>query len=63
MIAEYRHTVMAKGNDSDMITAPEHIAKSIGMTKIARETGLSRSSLYKALTEGAKRQFETFMKG
>ena len=32
------------------------------MTKIAEETGLSRPSLYKALSEGAKPQFETIMK-
>jgi len=45
-----------------VITAIGHIAKSIGMTKIAQETGLSRSSLYKALSVGAKPQFETIMK-
>jgi probable addiction module antidote protein len=32
------------------------------MTKIAEETGLSRPSLYKALSDGAKPQFETIMK-
>ena len=32
------------------------------MTKIAQETGLSRPSLYKALSEGAKLLFETIMK-
>jgi probable addiction module antidote protein len=49
-------------DDSDVIIAIGHVAKSIGMTKIAHETGLSRSSLYKALSEGAKPQFETIMK-
>jgi probable addiction module antidote protein len=62
MIAEYLNTVLAEGNDSDVITAIGHIAKSIGMTKIAQETGLSRPSLYKALSAGAKPQFETIMK-
>jgi len=47
---------------SFVITAIGHIAKSIGMTKIAQETGLSRPSLYKALSDGAKPQFETIMK-
>ena len=32
------------------------------MTKIAQETGLSRPSLYKALSDGSKPQFETIMK-
>ncbi|MDO9553484.1 addiction module antidote protein [Rhodonellum sp.] len=62
MIAEYLNTVLAEGNDSDVIVAIGHIAKSIGMTKIAQETGLSRPSLYKALSDGAKPQFETIMK-
>ncbi|MBL0191603.1 MAG: putative addiction module antidote protein [Saprospiraceae bacterium] len=62
MIAEYLNTVLAEGNDSDVIIAIGYIAKSIGMTKIAQETGLSRPSLYKALSNGAKPQFETIMK-
>jgi probable addiction module antidote protein len=62
MIAEYLNTVLAEGNDSDVIKAIGHIAKSIGMTKIAQETGLSRTSLYKALSDGSKPQFETIMK-
>lgn len=62
MIAEYLNAVLAEGDDSDVITAIGHIAKSIGMTKIAQETGLSRPSLYKALSDGAKPQFETIMK-
>ena len=39
-----------------------NIAKSTGMSKIANETGLSRPSLYKALSDGSKPQFETIMK-
>lgn len=62
MIAEYLNTVLEEGNNSDVITAIGYIAKSIGMTKIAQETGLSRPSLYKALSDGAKPQFETIMK-
>ena len=62
MIAEYLNAVLAEGNESDVITAIGHIAKSIGMTKISQETGLSRPSLYKALSEGSKPQFETIMK-
>lgn len=62
MIAEYLNAVLEEGNNSDIIAAIGHIAKSIGMTKIAEETGLSRPSLYKALSAGAKPQFETIMK-
>lgn len=62
MMAEYLNTVLEEGDESEIITAIGHIAKAIGMTKIAEETGLSRPSLYKALSEGAKPQFGTIMK-
>jgi probable addiction module antidote protein len=62
MIAEYLNTVSEEGNHADVINAIGHIAKAIGMTKIAEETGLSRPSLYKALSDGAKPQFGTIMK-
>ncbi len=62
MIAEYLNTVLEDGNDEEIITALGYIAKAIGMTKIAEKTGLSRPSLYKALSDGAKPQFATIMK-
>ncbi len=62
MIVAYLNTVLAEGNDADVIVAIGNIAKSIGMSKIAKETGLSRPSLYKALSDGSKPQFETVMK-
>lgn len=45
MVAEYLNTVLEDGDASDVIAAIGHIAKAIGMTKIAEETGLSRPSL------------------
>lgn len=62
MIAEYLNTVLEEGDNADVINAIGHIAKAIGMTKIAEETGLSRPSLYKALSDGSKPQFATIMK-
>ncbi len=62
MIAEYLNAVLEEGNDSEVLVAIGHIAKAIGMTKIAEETGMSRPSLYKALSEGAKPQFSTIIK-
>ena len=62
MIAEYLNTVLEDGDSSDLVVAIGHIAKSIGMSKIAEKTGMSRTSLYKALSEGAKPQFDTIMK-
>ena len=62
MIADYLNTVLEEGNESDIIVAIGHVAKAIGVTKIADQTGLSRPSLYKALSEGAKPQFATIIK-
>lgn len=62
MIAEYLNAVLEEGNDSEVVVAIGHVAKAIGMTKIAEETGMSRPSLYKALSEGAKPQFSTIIK-
>ena len=62
MVAEYLNTVLEEGETADIITALGHIAKAIGMTQIAEETGLSRPSLYKALAPGAKPQFQTILK-
>ncbi|WP_372473361.1 addiction module antidote protein [Capnocytophaga sp. ARDL2] len=62
IIAEYLNSVFEEGNEEDVIVAIGHIAKAIGMKKIAENTGMSRPSLYKALSEGAKPQFSTIMK-
>ena len=62
MIAEYLNAVLEEGKDDEIVTAIGHIAKAIGMTRIAEETGMSRPSLYKALSDGAKPQFSTIMK-
>lgn len=62
MIAEYLNTVLEDGDDTEVVKAIGHIAKAIGMTKIAEKTGMSRPSLYKALSEGSKPQFSTIMK-
>ena len=62
MVAEYLNTVLEDGDASDVIAAIGHIAKAIGMTKIAEETGLSRPSLYKALNQDSRPQFDTIFK-
>jgi probable addiction module antidote protein len=62
MIAEYLNEVIENGNETDLVKAIGHVAKAIGMTKIAEKSGMSRPSLYKALSDGAKPQFATIMK-
>lgn len=62
MITEYLNEVLENGNENDLIKALGNVAKAIGMTKIAEKAGLSRPSLYKALSDGSKPQFSTIMK-
>lgn len=62
MIAEYLNAVLEDGDSHELVAAIGHIAKAIGMTKIAEQTGLSRPSLYKALNQDSKPQFETIYK-
>ena len=62
VIASYLNTVLEEGTSDELIVALGHITKAIGMTKIAEKTGMSRPSLYKALSAGAKPQFETILK-
>ncbi len=61
-IAEYLTIVLGE-NDPDALTqALGTIARAKGMTEIAKATGLSRESLYKALRPGAHPRFETIVK-
>ncbi|MFT6828177.1 MAG: putative addiction module antidote protein [Roseivirga sp.] len=62
MIQEYLNAVLEDGDSKDILAALGHVAKAIGMSKIAELTGLSRPSLYKALSENAKPQFDTILK-
>lgn len=62
LISEYLNNVLEDGDSGEVIVALGHIAKAIGMSKISEDTGMSRTSLYKALSKGAKPQFDTIMK-
>lgn len=42
--------------------ALDNIARAYGMTQIARDTGLGRESLYKALSANGNPEFATIMK-
>jgi len=62
IIAEYLNAVFEEGDEDEIVKAIEHIAKAIGMSKIAQETGMSRPNLYKALSQGSKPQFSNIIK-
>jgi len=61
-INEYLSQVLAAGDSDERIRALGYIAKAKGMAMIAKESGLGRESLYKALSPGAKPRFDTVLK-
>jgi len=62
MIAEFLAATMEDDNPEVFIAALGHIAKAKGMTEIAKESGLGRESLYKALKTGSKLRYDTVQK-
>ena len=61
-IAEYM-TVVLEANDSDLLLlALSDVARAKGMAQVAKDAGLGRESIYKALAPGAKPRFETILK-
>ena len=61
-IAEYM-TAILETNDPDLLLlALSDVARAKGMAQVAKDAGVGRESLYKALTPGAKPRFETVVK-
>lgn len=61
-IAEYLSQVLEEGDQTEFLRAMGYIAKAKGMTQIAQETGLGRTSLYKTFQENAEPKFSTVLK-
>ena len=61
-IAEYMTAVLEDGDPDLLLAALGDIAKAKGMSQLAKETGLGRESLYKALSPGAKLRYDTILK-
>ncbi len=61
-ISEYLTQVLADGDTDELLRALGHIARTKGMTEIAKKTGLGRESLYKTFQAGTKPKFETIVK-
>jgi probable addiction module antidote protein len=59
LIAEYLSAAAEDPNPDVFIAALGDVAKARGMAQIARDSGLGRESLYKALSAGAHPRFET----
>jgi probable addiction module antidote protein len=62
VVAEYLNEALQSGNVELIYKAIDNIARARGMTWIAREAGLSRENLYKALSGETSPEFATIMK-
>ncbi len=62
MIAEYLSACLEDSNPDLFLVALGNVAKARGMTQLAKDTGLSRESLYKTFSPGTKPRFETILK-
>ena len=56
------NAVLESGDPDLLLLALGDIARARGMAQIAKDTGLGRESLYKALAPGAKPRFDTILK-
>ncbi len=58
-ISNYLTVVIEDGDNALLAAALGDIARARGMTQIAKETGLAREALYRALRPNAQPRFET----
>jgi probable addiction module antidote protein len=61
-VAEYVTAVLEADDPDLLLLALGDIARAKGMAEVAKEAGLGRESLYKALAPGAKPRFDTVLK-
>ena len=62
MIAEYLTAAMEDENPDVFLAAIGDVAKARGMSVVAQKSGLGRTSIYKAVSPGAKPRYETIIK-
>ena len=61
-IAEYISAALEDPDPDVFLTAVRDVARARGMAQLAKDSGLGRESLYKALTPGAKPRYDTMLK-
>lgn len=61
-VAAYLNAVLEDGDAAELARALGHIARARGMTRMAKDTGLTREALYKALRPGAAPRFDTIQR-
>ncbi len=58
-VAAYLTTVLEENDPALLATALGDIARARGMTQVAKDSGITREALYKALRPGSEPRFET----
>ena len=61
-IAAYLTAALEDPNPDVFLAAVRDVARASGMAQLAKDAGLGRESLYKALTPGAKPRYDTMLK-
>jgi probable addiction module antidote protein len=61
-IADYLSEAFETGDDEYIAMAIGTVARAQGMSAVAKEAGVSRENLYRALSDGGKPEFSTVMK-
>ena len=61
-MAAHLEAALEEGEPSLIAAALGDIARARGMTQLARDTGLGRESLYKALSPNGNPEFSTILK-
>tara|TARA_R110000765_G_scaffold161390_1_gene265801 strand:- start:55 stop:342 length:288 start_codon:yes stop_codon:yes gene_type:complete len=61
MISEYLAVAFEEGDAEEIRLALNNVARARGMTDLQKQTGLSRSALYKALGEGGNPTLDTLL--
>jgi probable addiction module antidote protein len=61
-IAAYLEAVFEDGDPALITAALGDVARAKGMTEVAKQAGLTRASLYKALSADGRPEFTTVMK-
>ncbi|MBY6346793.1 putative addiction module antidote protein [Providencia rettgeri] len=61
-IAEYLSAALEEDDPALFLSVLADVVKARGMTKMAKDAGVGRESLYKALAPGAKPRYDTVLK-
>jgi probable addiction module antidote protein len=61
-IAAYIDTYLEDGTQEEVLRALNTVARSKGMSALARETGISREALYKAFSDNGNPTLDTLLR-